>query len=89
MHAGEAYGPESIHQAIHSCGAHRIGHGTRLRENTDLLKYVNDHRIPLEICLNSNIHTKSISSLKLHPFPLKQNQKSLMAQINTLIDVCL
>ena len=35
IHAGEAYGPESIHQSIHHCGAHRIGHGTRLRENGD------------------------------------------------------
>lgn len=69
LHAGEAFGPESIHQAIHSCGTHRIGHGTRLKENPDLMQYVNDHRIPLEICLNSNIHTKSIRSLEDHPFP--------------------
>ena len=69
LHAGEAFGPESIHQAIHSCGTHRIGHGTRLKENPDLMQYVNDHRIPLEICLNSNIHTKSIKTLKEHPFP--------------------
>ena len=50
IHAGEAYGPESIAQAIHICGAHRIGHGCRLRENGDLLHYVMDHRIPLECC---------------------------------------
>ncbi|MCC6619816.1 MAG: adenosine deaminase, partial [Deltaproteobacteria bacterium] len=56
-HAGEAYGPESIHQAIHVCGAHRIGHGTRLREDGELLNYVNDHRIPLEVCLTSNVQT--------------------------------
>ena len=35
-HAGEAFGPESIHQALHDCGAHRIGHGTRLREDGDV-----------------------------------------------------
>ena len=40
IHAGEAYGPESIKQAIHVCGAHRIGHGCRLREDGDLLHYV-------------------------------------------------
>ncbi|MBT6389752.1 MAG: adenosine deaminase, partial [Candidatus Marinimicrobia bacterium] len=33
IHAGEAFGPTSIHQAIHYCGAHRIGHGTRLKED--------------------------------------------------------
>jgi adenosine deaminase len=66
-HAGEAYGPESIHQAIHYCGAHRIGHGTRLYEDGDLLNYVNDHRIPLEICLTSNIQTHAATSFETHP----------------------
>src|SRR5260370_34725857 len=68
-HAGEAYGPESIAQAIHYCGAHRIGHGTRLRENGDLLNYCNDHRIPLEICLSSNIQTAAAPDLASHPLP--------------------
>lgn len=69
IHAGEAYGPESVHQAIHVCGAHRIGHGTRLREDGDLLNYVNDHRIPLEVCLKSNIQTKAAKSYESHPLP--------------------
>jgi adenosine deaminase len=66
-HAGEAYGPDSIAQAIHKCGAHRIGHGTRLRENGELLNYVNDHRIPLEVCVSSNIQTKAATSWEAHP----------------------
>ncbi|HOD18468.1 MAG TPA: adenosine deaminase [Candidatus Cloacimonadota bacterium] len=67
IHAGEAYGPDSIHQALHYCGAHRIGHGTRLVEDGDLLNYVNDHRIPMEICLTSNFHTKAVPSIRAHP----------------------
>jgi adenosine deaminase len=66
-HAGEAYGPQSVHQALHYCGAHRIGHGTRLKEDGDLLNYVNDHRIPLEVCLTSNIQTKAAPSFRKHP----------------------
>jgi adenosine deaminase len=66
-HAGEAYGPESIAQAIHYLGAHRIGHGTRLREDGDLLNYVNDHRIPLEICPSSNVQTGAVANLGAHP----------------------
>lgn len=66
-HAGEAFGPESIHQAIHYCGAHRIGHGTRLYEDGDLLNYVNDHRIPIETCLLSNVQTGAAVSLEKHP----------------------
>lgn len=68
LHAGESYGPESIHQAIHYCGAHRIGHGVRLKEDGDLLNYVNDHRIALEMCLTSNIHTGSVPNYESHPF---------------------
>jgi adenosine deaminase len=70
IHAGEAYGPESIAQALHVCGAHRIGHGCRLRENGDLLHYINDHRIPLECCPSSNVQTGAVSDLASHPLKL-------------------
>jgi adenosine deaminase len=70
IHAGEAYGPESIAQAIHICGAHRIGHGCRLREDGDLLHYVNDHRIALECCPSSNVQTGAIKDLRSHPLKL-------------------
>jgi adenosine deaminase len=68
VHAGEAYGPPSIAQALHYCGAHRIGHGVRLREDGDLLNYVNDHRIPIECCPSSNVQTGSVESMEAHPF---------------------
>jgi adenosine deaminase len=67
VHAGEAYGPESIQQAIHYTSANRIGHGVRLFEDGDLLNYVNDHRIPLEMCPTSNIQTKSVPTFEKHP----------------------
>ncbi len=66
-HAGEAFGPDSVAQAIHKCGAHRIGHGTRLVESGELLNYVNDHRIPLEVCPTSNLQTKAAASWEAHP----------------------
>jgi len=72
-HAGEAYGPESISQAIHYLGAHRIGHGVRLREDGDLLNYVNDHRIPLEMCLSSNVQTRAVESYASHPIRFLYN----------------
>jgi adenosine deaminase len=67
IHAGEAYGPDSIHQALHYCGAHRIGHGVRLREDGDLLNYVTDHRIPLELCPSSNVQTGAVKTIEEHP----------------------
>jgi adenosine deaminase len=67
IHAGEGFGPASIHQALHYCGANRIGHGTRLHEDPDLLDYVNDLRIPLEMTLSTNALTGVVPSLDAHP----------------------
>jgi adenosine deaminase len=68
VHAGEAFGPSSIAQALHYCGAHRIGHGTRLLEDDVLLRYVRDHRVPLEMCLSSNVQTRVSRTPAAHPF---------------------
>ena len=68
VHAGEAFGPASIEQALRYCGAHRIGHGTRLREDRAVLQSVRDHRIPLEMCLTSNVQTGAVRRMASHPF---------------------
>jgi len=81
IHAGEAYGPESIWQALQYCGAHRLGHATRLRDDIEvfpdgtmklgrLAQYILDRRVPLEMCLLSNLHTGACPSLEDHPFGL-------------------
>lgn len=82
IHAGEAYGPESIHQALHYCRANRIGHGTRLFEDPDLMTYVRDFRIPLEICLTSNVQTRVVASLPEHPVRAYYDE-GLVVTLNT------
>lgn len=67
IHAGEAYGPRSIHQALHYCRANRIGHGTRLAEDPELEAFVRDHRVPIEICLTSNVQTGTVPDYGAHP----------------------
>ena len=67
VHAGEGDGPESIHEAVHVCGANRIGHGTRLIEDPELTQYVNDRRIALEVCLTSNVQTRVADAYATHP----------------------
>ena len=67
-HAGEGAGAESVRQAVHVCGAHRLGHATRLIEDRSLMDYVIDRRITLEICLTSNVQTRAAASIAAHPF---------------------
>lgn len=67
VHAGEGDGAESVRQAVHDCGANRIGHGTRLFEDASLTQYVNDRRIALEICLTSNVQTRAAATYESHP----------------------
>lgn len=67
IHAGEAFGPRSIHQALHRCHARRIGHGTHLADDPDLLAFVRDFHIPIEICLTSNVQTRAVRSFGAHP----------------------
>jgi adenosine deaminase len=103
IHAGEGFGKESIWQAIQYCGAHRIGHGTRLIDDIavadgravklgDLAQYVLDKRIPLEICLLSNVHTGATPSLEQHPFKILY-QKKFRVTLNTdnrlMSDTCM
>lgn len=67
-HAGEGDDAASVREAIHVCNVHRVGHATRLIEDTSLTDYCNDHRIPLEICLTSNVQTRVVRSYATHPF---------------------
>ena len=67
VHAGEGDGADSVRQAVHVCGANRIGHATRLFEDHSLTQYVNDRRITLEICLTSNVQTCAVTSYATHP----------------------
>jgi adenosine deaminase len=82
IHAGEAYGAESIHQALHYCNADRIGHGTRLFEDPDLMQYVKDFRIPIEICLTSNVQTRAVPSFEEHPLRMYYDE-GLVLSLNT------
>jgi adenosine deaminase len=67
VHAGESFGPASIRQALFKCGAHRIGHGVTLGQDPDLLRYVVDRQIPLEVCPTSNVQTHVVASYEAHP----------------------
>ena len=81
-HAGEGDGPHSIQQALHEVGAQRIGHGTRLGEDPALLDEVIARKIPLEMCLTSNVHTHVVPSVAEHPFK-RYLQQGVVVTLNT------
>ena len=84
VHAGEAYGPESIYQAIADLNADRVGHGYHLfdadkiaAQSVDdpegycqaLAQYIADRRITIEVCITSNLQTNpEIGSVDNHAF---------------------
>src|SRR5688572_11449910 len=70
VHAGEGDGADSVRQAVHVCGAHRLGHATRLIEDESLTSFVTDRRIALEVCLTSNVQKHATESFDTHPVRL-------------------
>ncbi len=81
IHAGEAFGLPSIHEALAFCGADRLGHGVRIVDDIEVLPdgsarlgqlaaILRDKRIPLEMCPSSNVQTGAVDSIASHPFDL-------------------
>ncbi|MEY9925561.1 aminodeoxyfutalosine deaminase [Catenulispora sp. GP43] len=66
-HAGESTGPETVWDALRHLKAERIGHGTSLVQDPELIEYLGEHRIPIEVCPTSNIATGVVKDLDRHP----------------------
>ena len=81
IHAGEADGPDSMWAAI-EMGAKRIGHGIAAVQDEKLMDYLKEHRIPLEVCVTSNVQTKGAPSPEEHPI-LRMLDYGLAVTVNT------
>ena len=87
VHAGEGRPPQEIRQAIELLGAQRIGHGTSLLDDPDVLELVLERHVTIEACITSNLQTSVISSIEAHPLPkwLKYGVKACICTDNTLL----
>jgi adenosine deaminase/aminodeoxyfutalosine deaminase len=82
VHAGETIGPESIWGALRHLKADRIGHGLHAVEDPDLVRYLAEHQIPVEVCISSNVLTGCCTSLEQHPLR-KLFDAGVLVMLNT------
>jgi len=67
-HAGEDVGPESIWDALKICNAERIGHGITSVQDSELVKFLAENKIPVEVAPTSNVFTKKyVKKMEEHP----------------------
>src|SRR5271165_4701054 len=66
VHAGETAGPESIWGALRELKADRIGHGLHATDDPELVRYLAEKQIPVEVCITSNLLTGCCLSAKQH-----------------------
>ncbi|GAB4101218.1 adenosine deaminase [Micromonospora taraxaci] len=66
-HAGETTGPQTIWDALNELGAERIGHGISAAQDPELLTYLAERQIGMEVCPTSNVRTRAVANLDEHP----------------------
>ncbi|MDG4780495.1 adenosine deaminase [Micromonospora sp. WMMD961] len=66
-HAGETTGPQTIWDALTELGAERIGHGISAAQDPELLTYLAERQIGMEVCPTSNLRTRAVANLDEHP----------------------
>ncbi len=81
IHSGEADGKDSMLSAI-NFGAKRIGHGIQAIYSSEVTEKLIKKNIPLEVCISSNVQTKTVASLNMHPVK-KLFDKGVLITINS------
>ena len=81
-HAGEACGAESVWETLQKFKPSRIGHGVRSAEDDELLDYLKEHDIHLEVCPTSNVQTNVFETIADHSID-SLYEKGISLSVNT------
>ncbi|MEH0933425.1 adenosine deaminase [Micromonospora sp. CPCC 205558] len=81
-HAGETTGPQTVWDALNELGAERIGHGISAAQDPQLLAYLAERQIGMEVCPTSNVRTRAVATLDEHPLP-RLVEAGLLVTINS------
>lgn len=87
VHAAEGRPPEEIRIAVEALGALRIGHGTTLLDDPEVVALVVERGVTIEACPTSNVHTGVIDAVTAHPLRrwLDAGVKVCVCTDNTLL----
>jgi aminodeoxyfutalosine deaminase len=67
VHAGETVGAESIWGALWELKPDRIGHGLSATDDPELVRFLAEKQVPVEICITSNVMTGCCREVADHP----------------------
>ena len=82
VHAGEIGDAQQVWEALKVLGANRIGHGIHAARDPDLMDYLCQHAIGLDVCLTSNAKTGAWTPISDNPFGLL-NRRGVPVTLNT------
>ncbi|WP_018214919.1 adenosine deaminase [Salinispora vitiensis] len=81
-HAGETTGARTVWDALRDLGAERLGHGISAVEDPELLEFLAERQLALEVCPTSNVRTRAVARIEEHPLP-RLVEAGLLVTINS------
>ncbi|WP_018722726.1 adenosine deaminase [Salinispora fenicalii] len=81
-HAGETTGAQTVWDALRDLGAERLGHGISAVEDPELLEFLAERQLALEVCPTSNVRTRAVARIEEHPLP-RLVEAGLLVTINS------
>jgi adenosine deaminase len=81
-HAGEVAGADSVWTVVRELGVERVGHGVRAHEDPELMSWLKERQVPLEMCVSSNVMTGVCSRVEEHPIR-DYFEQGLMVTVNS------